>query len=764
MRVNLEESVRKRIAERYESLRREGSILTPEQYKHYLKVFRERCGPPVLAGLDGEVLLEAMHAHGNQDTLVYWLEFKNDEEFPSPRFGSIAGGSALKFGVFRRRETGTWVAAGDSPSGRDVSVGEAVAIARKHRDQLIAGCRVLDDFSSDGDDDDYLRLQQQLAEVAPAVQDLAWGHKYFYLLYPDKLDDFHNVDLQRFHIIKMLQIPPASPGRYVCAGRFVGAAADLGISIRDLAETINSLHGAKHRYWRIGTSTAGEPRNRWQLMKESSCVAVGWDKIGDVLDQTGGTGAVERFKQIVGEKYPGYSPQTLGRQARQLLRFLRDVATNDIVVAMDGQSVLGIGQVTGEAFYQSDADTFRFRHPVEWLNFDEWQLPETEGLQTTIHELNRKPANLLAIERRILSLMPDRQPKKRTFIFGGPPRLEGIPGRIQSILERKNQVILYGPPGTGKTWWAGRTACDLASYELFSKPFDQLDSAHQGAIVGDDAQKGRVRLCCFHPAYGYEDFIEGYRPETHDGGVVFVLRNGVFKQLCEDARTSDEPFYLIVDEINRGDIPRIFGELLTVLEKDKRGKRITLPMSGTTFQVPANVFLIGTMNTADRSISLLDAALRRRFGFIELMPDSSRLRDHVVEGIPLRQWFESLNRRICQHVGRDARNLQIGHSYLLQGEHPVKNFAAFKLALRDDIIPLIEEYCYEDFNALQSILGESLVHAEEQRIRDELFVDGREQDLVQALMQPCPEISTSSEAVASEEEAEDDADDENDEP
>src|SRR5436189_4554620 len=158
----------------------------------------------------------------------------------------------------------------------------------------------------------------------------------------------------------------------------------------------------------------------------------------------------------------------------------------------------------------------------------------------------------------------------------------------------------------------------------------------------------------------------------------FTLHDGVFKNLCKDAQaSSDRKFYLIIDEINRGDIPRIFGELLTVLEKDKRGKSILLPLTSRPFRVPSNVFIIGTMNTADRSIALLDTALRRRFGFIELMPDINILGDAMVGGIPLGPWLRALNERICEYVGRDARNLQIGHSYLLERGRPVGDFATF---------------------------------------------------------------------------------------
>ena len=165
--------------------------------------------------------------------------------------------------------------------------------------------------------------------------------------------------------------------------------------------------------------------------------------------------------------------------------------------------------------------------------------------------------------------------------------------------------------------------------------------------------------------------------------------------------------------------------------------------------------MVGTMNTADRSISLLDAALRRRFGFIEMMPDGTVLKDSNVSGIALRAWFDALNDRIRQHVGRDARNLQIGHSYLMQAGSPIKDIAVLKRAIRDDIIPLLQEYCYEDYTTLSAILGDQLVDSAGQRIRHELFDDGYENDLIQALLAPCPDISASSEAVSAEESLED---------
>ncbi len=231
----------------------------------------------------------------------------------------------------------------------------------------------------------------------------------------------------------------------------------------------------------------------------------------------------------------------------------------------------------------------------------------------------------------------------------------------------------------------------------------------------------------------------------------FVLRDGIFKKLCQDAQTKpDKKFYLIIDEINRGDIPRIFGELLTVLEKNKRGKAILLPLTGKPFSVPDNVYVIGTMNTADRSIALLDTALRRRFGFLELMPNIDVLGDAVVDGIPLGPWLKALNGRILEFVGRDARNLQLGHSYLLEGERPLQNFSTFARVVQEDIFPLLEEYCYEDYTKLESILGSELIDRKKQQFRQELFEPAYKDELITALLAIAPEITTSRQAIASE--------------
>jgi len=759
MALELDNRIAEELKELYKSLEDQGKLLSREQLAEYYSTFRSRFGPDKLKNLDGEALLNIMHDIQNRDSLVYWLEFKDDEEFPSPTFGSIAGGSAFKLGLFRKKETGLWTT-GSSQNPKELSIEQAIDKARQHRDQLIKGIELLEKMPTNGTEEDYQQLQQEMDRVVPDISDSSWGHKYFSLLYPEKLDDFHNPDFQRFHLIKLLQLPPQGEGRYIAGGRFVAIANTLNMPINHLILVLKFRDGwTQKSYWRIGTSDGTAPRNRWELMRERNCVAIGWD-IGDLTEITNDKKGREQIYQLLLTRYPNYNHSSTGRAAQQIFNFRWAITEKDLVLASDGASVLGIGSVTEPYLYDPSSD-FSHLHPVKWLSLDEWQQPDqqpdNEGKLTTVYKMKRD-ANLVEAEKRIygrepiiITTTPVHPAESTTLQSFTLPRLTGIPARIQAILERKGQVILYGPPGTGKTYWAENAARELAARSNFHRTFEQLTDEQRALVLGvGDQPGGIVRMCSFHPAYGYEDFLEGFRPEPVNGQMPFILRDGIFKKLCNDAETQpDHKFNLMIDEINRGDIPRIFGELLTVLEKDKRGKTILLPLTGRPFRVPGNVYIIGTMNTADRSIALLDTALRRRFGFIELMPDISILGDTMVAEIPLGPWLKALNERICEYVGRDARNLQIGHSYLLEKGRPAGDFATFAKILQEDILPLLEEYCYEDYATLEKILGSSLIDGQKQQVRQELFDPSNRSLLVQALLAPTPDMITSTQALTS---------------
>ena len=749
--MTINDRVREDIFARQQRLLTEGKLFPREKLEGYLTAFREQFRPEVLLGLDGEKLLTCIHDYSDHDSLVYWLEYKNDDDFLTTRFGSISGGSALKYGIYRRKETGLWMAG--SPSAQKIiSTEDAIQVARAHRDQFVAGAEVLERFAAlPFGKWEYRTLQEELERVAPDVQDSSWGHKYFSLLFPELLDDYHAVEHQRFHLVKMLMEPPDLKGRYVCAGLYAQASRELDLPINHLTTVLNDRDGSPHRYWRVGTSYGEEHRSEWPAMYEQGFVGIGWDELGDLSAVTRNREGKEAVRVLLKQHFPDYDPAYAGRATAQVFRFANGgVEQGDLALAMDGATVLGVGRIKGD-YYYAQGERFAHRRDVEWCTTEEWKTPEQEGLRTTLCEM-KKPINLVAVESKVLTGANPPTQTVGTTSRSKPPRLEGVPAAIEDALRRKGQVILYGPPGTGKTYWAMITARELLARSFYGRRHDDLTLEQKEALAPP--------MCTFHPAFGYEDFLEGYRPTAKSGQLHFELREGIFKSLCREAANDQHQRYLVIDEINRGDIPRIFGELLTILEKSKRGTPITLPLSSESFSVPDNVHVIGTMNTADRSIALLDTALRRRFAFVELMPDSSVLGDATVESIPLGPWLDALNSRIRTSLGTDGRNLQVGHSYLMHDGRPISSFSRFVAILRHDIVPLLQEYCYEDLQALDKILGDGLVDNKRMEVRTELFDIQRRDQLVQALLAPCPEITATVQATSAEAQIQQEAEEE----
>lgn len=229
-----------------------------------------------------------------------------------------------------------------------------------------------------------------------------------------------------------------------------------------------------------------------------------------------------------------------------------------------------------------------------------------------------------------------------------------------------------------------------------------------------------VQTVTFHQSYGYEDFVEGLRPvPDKQGHLRYEWRSGIFKQMCDEAKTEpDNDFILIIDEINRGNIANIFGELMTLLEDDKRlgqenEMEVTLPGSQQRFGVPDNLYLLGTMNTADRSIALLDIALRRRFTFLEIEPDPSLLRGREIEGVPLDRLLERLNVRIEALIDRDHR---LGHSYFMN----ISTVSKLHDVWYNKVIPLLKEYFYNDGERLRAVLDDFI---DPQDTRSDLFTN-----------------------------------------
>ena len=260
--------------------------------------------------------------------------------------------------------------------------------------------------------------------------------------------------------------------------------------------------------------------------------------------------------------------------------------------------------------------------------------------------------------------------------------------------------ILYGPPGTGKTYNTVSLAVDILEPGI---PDWKTKKTRFDEYIKD----GRIVFTTFHQSMSYEDFVEGIKPKENNGQIAYYVKPGIFKSLCDEAAGKDEPYVLIIDEINRGNVSQIFGELITLLEEDKRlgneaELKVKMPYSQKEFGVPKNLYIIGTMNTADRSVEALDSALRRRFCFTEMMPRPELLTE-TIDGIALRDVLEIINRRIV--VLKD-REHQIGHSYFIN----VKNKLSLKGVFKNNIIPLLQEYFYGNYDYIRLVLGDGFVN------------------------------------------------------
>ncbi|MDD6801346.1 MAG: AAA family ATPase [Mollicutes bacterium] len=306
-------------------------------------------------------------------------------------------------------------------------------------------------------------------------------------------------------------------------------------------------------------------------------------------------------------------------------------------------------------------------------------------------------------------------------------------------------LIFYGAPGTGKTYKTVNQAVAIclkkSLSEINAMPREELTKTYR-----DLMERGNISFVTFHQSYSYEDFVIGIFPELSSGkdnqsnGIRYVRKDGIFKVLCDTARNhKDANFVLIIDEINRGNISKIFGELITLIEDSKReGEKeetsVLLPYLDNEniirFSVPSNVYIIGTMNTADRSIQHVDTALRRRFVFEEMLPNSGLFKDIEInmadKSLNVATLLDSINRRIKRYFDREH---VIGHAYFMplkqEGLSEEEKLRILGDIFHDRIIPLLQDYFFEDYSKIQKVLGES-----EDTQDDESLIRKAQEDIV----------------------------------
>lgn len=424
--------------------------------------------------------------------------------------------------------------------------------------------------------------------------------------------------------------------------------------------------------------------------------------------------SISIFVELAGEKEAGY---------RVSLELRNDKATPDDVETYHKHLELPLND---EA------------HLIYTAGSNEWGRPDKldEPQESIIEKVKHKEYNKVQICRRIeqSEFSTNAAIQKEIFksIEALIPYYKYVLGTKKEVLESMNSfemktnktenfnknIILYGPPGTGKTYKSaiyavaicdGKSIEELTDYAAVMKRYEELK------------EEGRIAFTTFHQSYGYEEFIEGIAPvidaEVNASAVMYKYKDGVFKEFCKKAAGTEEnkPYVFVIDEINRGNISKIFGELITLIESTKRAGmpeaiETKLPYTQKPFSVPANVYILGTMNTADRSIQLMDTALRRRFSFIEMMPDEKVLKklgisEITIDGVTLNvaKMLYVMNERIAFLFDREHT---IGHAFFtgLKDEPTIEKLSSI---FKNSIIPLLQEYFYEDYQKIQLVLGDN---------------------------------------------------------
>jgi len=446
---------------------------------------------------------------------------------------------------------------------------------------------------------------------------------------------------------------------------------------------------------RVWVVAAGEGGRLWSEFKDEAVVAIGWDYLGDLSLYTSFAEILEAIRTE-----EGGNPTN---NANACWQFAHEIKPGDYVVAKQGRRMLlGYGIVTSPYRFDETRSEYQHVRDVDWQQTGRWTLPPEHAVALkTLTEYTPYPAWLNEAFEQMQGWAPAPEPDASVPIGDLPGRAEApvytredaqkelflSPEMFTAILDalgRKKNVILEGAPGVGKTFVARRIAWALLG---------RRDST-------------RLEMVQFHQSYAYEDFVQGWRPRANGG---FDRHDGVFHRFCRRAAQDLQNAYVfIIDEINRGNLSKVFGELMMLVEPDKRGPEFSIPLTYSPderFYVPANVYILGMMNTADRSLAMVDYALRRRFSFIRLEPAFSeeRFTNHLVD----QGMDESLVRRITgrmtelnQVIAGDIRNLgpgfQIGHSFFVPADGTEKlDEHWYRHIVDHEIRPLLREYWFD---------------------------------------------------------------------
>lgn len=453
---------------------------------------------------------------------------------------------------------------------------------------------------------------------------------------------------------------------------------DINKERRDNKQPKSNVESEKNekRYWLYAP---GENSSEWGEFYEQGIMGIGWDELGDLKNYPNKDTMKVKMKNLYGEEY------SYKNSAHATWQFANELHTGDTIFAKKGMNkVIGRGIVESEYMYDPERTEYKHIHKVKWTDNGEWEHPGQAAIKTLTDitpytDYVQKLESLFIDNSTVGTLEEEKEIVYDTYskddfldeVFMDLDQYE----TLVSLLKKKKNLILQGAPGVGKTFAAKRLAYSILGVKDTS----------------------RVMMVQFHQSYSYEDFIMGFCP-TISG---FELAPGPFYQFCKNAQDDDErEYFFIIDEINRGNLSKIFGELLMLIENDKRDEKLRLLYANELFTVPKNVYIIGMMNTADRSLAMIDYALRRRFAFFEIQPafDSEGFLDMMM--VADNPKFDALVKRIKElnlFINRDESlgdGSRIGHSYLCTNDSITDEWIAN--VIKYELLPLINEYWFDE--------------------------------------------------------------------
>lgn len=517
------------------------------------------------------------------------------------------------------------------------------------------------------------KLPASLVETLPEIEAKIPSSKYFDIveklrvyLQDEKsgLKDFKELSFEAWKYSEQVNQENAAKAKIESQRDSSGAAvADKGV---------RTVH-----YW---IYSPGDGASRWNEFYSAGIMAIGWDKIGNLSDYK----TKSEMRLAMQENID--PSRSFMNDAHATWQFANEMKPGDVVFVKKGMyQLIGRGIVESDYYYDAERDRYRNVRKIKWTHKGEWNHPGQAVMKTltdiTAYTDYVEKLNALfesdveddVEEPAETALMPYDADMFLEEVFMDRSQYE----TLVALVKKKKNVILQGAPGVGKTFAAKRLAYSIMGVK----------------------DPSRVMMVQFHQSYSYEDFIMGFRP-TQEGG--FELKRGAFYEFCKAAEvdSEDTPYFFIIDEINRGNLSKIFGELFMLIESDKRGVELKLLYADEKFSVPKNVHIIGMMNTADRSLAMMDYALRRRFAFFEMKPG--------FKTTGFRRYRENLNSEKFDSLINCVENLNdaiakddslgegfcIGHSYFCDLENTTNQ--TLSGIVEFELIPLLKEYWFDE--------------------------------------------------------------------